>query len=287
MKHFSSIGIIGLGVIGGSIGLAIQKRALADRVYGMARSESTLRKALSSGAIDQGTQEFSSPLTDAHLLILAAPVSTNLMYVRSLCDYNPHTFFTDVGSTKREILSEVDKVSGISHNFVGAHPMAGSEQTGFEYASADLFEGKTIFLSKTEKSSPESVERIADFWKALGGEIVWIEASRHDTLVAYTSHLPHLVAFALGRSLRHLADDPDFHKAIGKGFLDTTRISASAGEIWSDIFLLNRDNLLASLRIFKESLASFEDLVERCENRTLMELLDEAAQLRRSLKKNG
>ncbi|MFA6141841.1 MAG: prephenate dehydrogenase [Candidatus Omnitrophota bacterium] len=249
MMQFKKVTIIGVGLIGGSIGLAIKKRVPAVEVTGVFRRPSTLRKALKYKAIDKGTMSLAEGVRDADLIVLAAPVHTIVATAREAIKHaKKGVVITDAGSTKAWIVGKIEKVlSGNSSiRFVGSHPMAGSEHAGVEFARKDLLDGAPCIVTKTANTNKRALERVIDFWKALGAKVIILSPSGHDRSVSLVSHLPHIVAFGLAGAV------PSKQLVYAaEGYKDTTRVASSDPELWADIFLTNRKEIAKACREFE------------------------------------
>lgn len=249
MKAFDKITIIGVGLIGGSIGLAIKKKRLAKEVVGVFRRASTLRKALKKRAVDSATLSVKEGVRGADLVIVASPVSSIPRLAAEAARYlKKGSIVTDVGSTKRWITGRLDMVFRSSAaSFVGSHPMAGSEHAGVEYARTDLMSGTPCIVTKTRNTDKRSLRKVSGFWKALGARVEVMSPQRHDRAVALISHLPHIVAFSLAGAVpaREIA-------YAAEGFKDTTRVASSDPRLWADIFLTNKKEIMRSSRMFEK-----------------------------------
>lgn len=269
---FGTVAIAGLGLIGGSLGLALRERGLARRVLGLPRRAETIREGLEIGAIDEGSLDLSRA-AEAELVVLAAPVLAFEPLTRELApSLRPGTLVTDVGSTKAEITTCLPGLLPASVDFVGGHPMAGSEKGGVLAGRADLFEGAIWVLTRGPRTRPENVERLAVLVKALGATPVEMEPALHDEAVAHISHLPHVVAAALAESAGEGEVPADLLRLlIAGGFRSTTRIAASPPEMWRDICLTNRHAVLASLAGFEAALARFRQALEQEDSAAVLE----------------
>ena len=259
-----TVAIAGLGLIGGSLGMALRERRLAGRVLGLPRRAETIAEGLQCGAIDEGSLDVSRA-AEAELIILAAPVLSFEPLVRQLAPHlKPGTLVTDVGSTKAEITRSIPDLLPEGVDFVGGHPMAGSERGGVLAGRADLFDGAVWVLTRGERTRPESLEQMAALVKALGATPVEMEPTLHDDAVARISHLPHVVAAALAEAAEHGEVPADILRLlIAGGFKSTTRIAASPPDMWRDICLTNREAVLASLTGFESALARFRRALEQ------------------------
>lgn len=249
MARFKKVAIVGVGLIGGSIGLAIRKRSLADEVVGVFRHESTLKRALKCNAVDEATMFIDRGVNGADLIIVTSPVHSIPKIIKMAAKYaKKDAIITDVGSTKAWIVSSVEKSLAKSKkiHFVGSHPMAGSEHAGVEFARADLFEKAPCIVTNSAATDRVSLNRVIKFWGSLGAIVKVMSPASHDKSVSLISHLPHIVAFGLAGSvpLREL-------QYAAEGFKDTTRVASSDPELWADIFLTNRAEILKAGRLFE------------------------------------
>lgn len=249
MRQFNKIAIIGVGLIGGSIGLAIKERKAARQVIGVFRRSSTLRKALRRKAVDKGVMDIAEGVKDADLIIIGSPVrSIPALAWQAARFAKPGAIITDVGSTKAWIVARLEKLlRGSRVSFVGSHPMAGSEKTSVEHARKDLLDGSPCIVTRTANTDRRALAKVTGLWKALGAKVDVMDPGEHDRAVSLISHLPHIVAFSLAgavpaKALRYAAE----------GFKDTTRVASSDPELWSDIFLTNRTEVVKSARLFKK-----------------------------------
>ncbi|MBI5144352.1 MAG: prephenate dehydrogenase/arogenate dehydrogenase family protein [Candidatus Omnitrophica bacterium] len=280
MRQFNKIAIIGVGLIGGSIGLAIKRNRVAGKVMGIFRRRSTLRRALRFKAIDKGTMDLKEGVKGADLIIIATPVSSIPALFRELIKHAKRgAIVTDVGSTKSWIVDRIEKTPGLSSIFfVGSHPMAGSEHSGVEFAKEDLFKGSPCIVTRTKKTNKRALSKVINFWKALGTKVEVMSPARHDRSVSIISHLPHIVAFSLAgavpkKELLYAAE----------GFKDTTRVASSDPLLWSDIFLTNREELLRSARIFERYFKKLTGALSKDSRLRLVRLLKGAKAKRDSL----
>jgi prephenate dehydrogenase len=279
MANFNRVAIVGVGLIGGSIGLALRKRRLVGEVIGIGRSESGLAKAKKLGAIDQFTTELAAGVADADVVIVCTPVDTIAEFVRQVSAACPATaLITDAGSTKEAIVSAIERQqsgrTGGPH-FVGSHPLAGDHRTGVDFARADLLDGRKVIVTPTGASNSSAVERIAEFWRNVGAEVVEMSPAEHDAGLAATSHLPHVVAFALAAATpQHLLP------LAASGWRDTTRIAGGDPNLWRPIFTSNREQILAALERFEQSIGELRDALSAGDDRRLLEILEQAGKIK-------
>jgi prephenate dehydrogenase len=276
---FSTISILGVGLLGGSIGLAAKAAGINCRIKGYGHRASTVQRALEIGAIDEGTSDPKDAVRSADLVVLCTPVGVFPGLLQELGEsLSPGAVVTDVGSTKRSVVRLAEAGLPKLTHFVGSHPMAGSERRGVEYARADLFQNAMCILTPTERTHAASLQAVGEFWQQLGMRLTTLDPDTHDRLLADVSHLPHAVAAALVWMQEETALG-----LTGKGFLDTTRVAGGDGGLWRDIFLDNRDHVLASIGRLKQTLTHLEGLMERQDGQTLAQWLDAAAARREDL----
>ena len=256
------LAVLGLGLLGGSVAKAARTEGLAREIVAVGRDRSRLEPALRDGAVDRITTDVSEGMAGADFCVLATPVATLTALLPAVWRAAPDdAVITDVGSTKAGIVSAADALARERPlDFVGSHPMAGSEQSGYRVARVNLFRGATVVVTPSEHTRPEAVKRVSEFWEALGGRVTTRDPVTHDQAVAAISHLPHLVADALVDAVARL--DIRSLDLAARGFKDTTRIAAADPRMWQEIFQENRPGLSAALAAFRQALAHLEALVE-------------------------
>ncbi len=263
MKEFKRIGIVGLGLIGGSIAKAIKKRKKEIEVYGFSRRKATLIKAKKQNIIDVYFLNFEKLLGSSELLILCTPIDKIEYYFREIKKTNKRIIVTDVASVKEEIVKKGEEILGKNFPFIGSHPMAGSEKAGIDASSENLFEGKNVIITPTEYSEKDILRKIENFWKFLGSKPFLLSPSQHDKFVSLTSHLPHLIIFQLLKMLSE--KNGKLKKCVGTGLMDTTRIGKSNIEMWAEIFSLNRKNILKGIEQFQKEMEKTKKFIEKKE----------------------
>jgi prephenate dehydrogenase len=278
MKQLKTVAIVGVGFIGGSIGRALRERGLAENVVGIGRRQESLRTARRVGAVDHTTVDLAKGVAEAELVIVCTPAGRIVDDVRRVAENcPPGTLITDAGSTKQTIVEaftvdtddpSAEAVLPRGCRFLGSHPMAGSEKMGPAHATPNLFEGCVAVVTPTKSTLAEDFDLLDSLWTALGAMVVKMSAAEHDRAVALTSHLPHAVAAVLASSVPE-----EFFRLISTGFLDTTRIAAGGTEIWKDIFMLNRENVLKALSVFGQNLASLESAIRNSDVAELERIL--------------
>ncbi len=255
MPAYRTVAIVGVGLIGGSIGLALRQRKLAGSVIGIGRRQTSLDKAIACGAINRSTTDFESGVAGADVVIIATPVDSVADDVcRATAIVDDAALVTDVGSTKGAICSAVESSSAaVAERFVGSHPLAGNHRSGPEHARADLLEGKTVVVTPIPKTPAPTTERITQFWQALGAQVQRMSPEQHDRALAVTSHLPHLVASALVA-----CTPPEWLPLAATGWADTTRIAAADPELWTAIFSQNKSAVSETLAGLIEQLSKLQ-----------------------------
>ena len=258
LSRLGTVAIIGVGLIGGSIGLSTRARRLADRVVGIGRDRAKLAEAVTLGAIDEAVTELEAGLIGAEIAVICTPVGSVAEEAIRCARLGPKGMLvTDAGSTKRAIVEAVDRDETAKSRFIGAHPIAGSERQGVGSARADLFEGRACVLTPTAATDPNSLDRAREFWSSLGCRLFEMTPEAHDRALALTSHLPHVVASALAGSV------PGGLLELAAGsYRDGTRVAASDPALWAEIFLANRGPILDALDIFENRLSAFRRALE-------------------------
>jgi prephenate dehydrogenase len=268
--------IVGVGLIGGSIGLALRGRGLAERVIGVGRSESRLEEAVRLGAIDEFTTELARGVAEAEVCVVCTPVTRIAADAIAAAEHGPADLLvTDAGSTKRLIVEAVERHERARAAFIGAHPIAGSEQTGVAHARGGLFDGRACVVTPTPHSPVDRIARAVEFWASLGCRVVERGPAEHDAALALTSHLPHVVAAALA-----LAVPAELLELAAGAYRDGTRVAAADTELWAAIFRDNRLPLLEAVDAFGTCLAAFRRALAEGDEEALRSSWDAAKRAR-------
>ncbi|MGB2629761.1 MAG: prephenate dehydrogenase [Candidatus Omnitrophota bacterium] len=270
--------IIGTGLIGGSIGKALLEKDLADEVIGICRRRSSLDRAMKERVVSKGyVNDYGKAIQGAEVILIATPVHTIEEVLDRLAE-SPDigsAVVTDVGSTKKEIVNYAAKYRD-KFSFIGGHPLAGSEKTGVEYSAPDLFHDSICVLTPDEWTREENIKKLKKLWETIGARVIIMDPEKHDENLALSSHLPHVVAFALAGTI-----EEDFpREVLASGFKDTTRIASSDPGLWSDIFLSNRDNILKAVERFRKVLSGIADDIRKNRKEALKEDLDKCKKVR-------
>lgn len=292
--HFKQVAIVGVGLIGGSMGMILKRQGLADRVVGVGRSLGNLELAVQRGAIDAFERDPKAAMPGTELFILATPVESYAGHLKEwghLLD--PGTIVSDVGSVKGPLVEQVESLVPAGVHFVGAHPIAGKESSGVGEGSVDLFTGALCLITPTAHTDPQALVTVQHVWEAMGSVVRSIDPFVHDWILGAVSHLPHIAAFVLMNALMDLqergeATGNDDHVSLldyaGGGLRDTTRIAASSPEMWRDIFLWNADNLLTMIEAMETHVQRFKALIKAKDGPGLEREIAKAREARQRLK---
>ncbi len=262
IKKLDQIAIIGVGLLGGSIGLGLRAAGYRGRRIGIGRRKSSLDKALQYDAVDQTFTDAAEGVQGCKWVVLCTPVGTFGPVLKSIAPVlGPGTVVTDVGSTKAEVCRQAARILPDHVEFVGAHPMAGSEKTGVEFSRADLFEHSLCILTPTEKTPATATRQAQGFWEVLGSRTVTLTPRQHDECLARVSHLPHAVATALV----HLSLKDEAIDLAGPGFADVTRVASGDPGLWTDIFLSNKTSMVRSVNRLIRQLEQLRDRLTEAE----------------------
>ncbi|HPH14691.1 MAG TPA: prephenate dehydrogenase [Burkholderiaceae bacterium] len=276
---FEQLGLIGCGLMGGSFALALKRAGLVKRVVGYSKSPSTTERARLMGVIDVEAPSALLAVSGADIVLIAVPVAATEATFKAIRHLvTPKMLIMDVGSTKRDVI-DAGRRALREHvgSFVPAHPIAGREVSGVEHADADLYNGKQVILTPIERTLPAQVQMAVDVWSGLGCRVVTMTPEAHDAAFAAVSHLPHLISFALMNAIAGQPNGKDYLSLAGPGFRDFTRIAASDAQVWRDIMISNREELLAQSRIFQRSLQALELMISSGNAEALEGLIDQAS----------
>lgn len=275
MRLFKKAAIVGLGLIGGSMALAIKKKKIAQEVIGVSRRDRTLSFAKMHGMIDAGSRNLDL-LKDADLVILAAPVGTILRLAPQISRIvRKDSIVIDVGSTKKELVAALEK---LFPRYIGTHPLAGSEKRGVEYAQADIFKGSLCILTPTSGTDNQVKKKIQALWEGLEARTISMNPALHDKILAFISHLPHVASFSLMGAV-----PGEYLKYASTGLKDTTRLSGSDSSIWTDILLTNRRNIIDSISALQDNLLILKKALQAGDRAALDRFMRQAKKKRESL----
>ncbi len=279
---FEQLGLIGCGLMGGSFALALKKAGLVQRVVGYSKSPSTTERARQLGVIDVEAPSALLAAAGADIVLLAVPVAATedtLKAIRHLV--TPQVLVMDVGSTKTDVVHAARQaLRERVGSFVPAHPVTGREVSGVEFADAELYHGRQVILTPTERTLTAQLQKAEAVWGALGCRVQSMSPEAHDSAFAAISHLPHMLAFAMMNGITAQAEGEAFLSVAGPGFRDFTRIAASDAKMWRDILLANRDELLTQSAHFRQALADFEQAVREGDGQAVENLITLASETR-------
>lgn len=270
---FDRAAIIGIGLLGGSVGLALKAGKMCGTVVGVGRSRASIKAGLEIGAVDEVLEEAADAAAGAGLVVVCTPVNAVAGIIAEMeSRLDDECIVTDVGSTKLEIVRAVEQLPRAGARFAGSHPMAGSEKKGVKHASADLFDGATVFVTPAETTDPTVAEVVEEMWERFGSKTVTLDPQTHDRVVARTSHLPHIMAALLVANLRTL--DEEQSELVGKGFLDTTRIVSSDPEMWTDICMSNPEEIREAVVDLRNDLDELDMYLDEGEYQKVFEFFE-------------
>jgi len=273
---FRKVTIIGVGLIGGSLALAIKEKKIGCQVWGFFRRKVALKLAERYKIVDKATQDLHQAVAGSDFVILATPVNSIISLGRQLKDILPcDTLITDVGSTKTKIVSVLQK---LFLRYVGSHPLAGSEKRGFVNATGNLFKDKITIITPTPRSDKKAVSIIKKFWTTLGANVVTMSPQLHDRVLSQISHLPHVAVFGLLNTI-----NDKYLKYATTGFKDTTRIGASHPELWLEIFETNKTNLLTDLNRYISWLRKYQQALQENNYERFLKYIQQASDKRKNL----
>lgn len=262
--RWRKITLIGVGLLGGSLGLALKRRALIQQVEGYVRREASIAECLQAGVVDRATCDLEMAVQGADIIVFCTPIAQMKLLARNMVPFvKKGAIVTDVGSVKANLVQELEPIcQEAGAHFIGSHPMAGSEKMGVAAARSDLYEKAICAITPTKNSPPEVIEDIEQLWRSVGCRILRLTPEAHDHLVSRSSHLPHLLATQLATYVLDPAHPPEQVMLCAGGFKDTTRVASGSPEMWRDIVVTNRDFILQSLTEYQAGLKQLEQLVQ-------------------------
>lgn len=280
--HFNQVTLVGVGLLGGSLGLALQKHALARRVVAYVRRSASVKECNELKIAHAATCNLKEAVQGADLVILCTPIAQMRPLVEELLPaLRSGALVTDVGSVKGILVQELEPlIASGGACFVGSHPMAGGERMGMAAARVDLFEKATCVITPTRQTPAAALKAIEGLWKGVGGSPLLLSPEQHDDLVGRSSHLPHVIAAELAHYVLSPAHPREQAKLCAGGFRDTTRIASGSPEMWRDICLANRKNLSRVLGVFMESLEEFRHTLDSGDGAAIEEFFQKAKERR-------
>mgnify|MGYP006141261211 FL=1 len=277
--------IFGVGLIGGSIALKARELNIFDEIIGIGRpGGNSLENLVESGVLNSSPTEIDPNINEASLIIIAAPVEQTKLILNKIEPFiEEQTIITDVGSTKSNVMNEAklvlkDKFS----QFIGSHPIAGSEKHGTSAAKKDLFKDKNIILTPNKENSLQQITKLTKFWEAMGGVVTNMKADVHDQIFSTVSHLPHLLAFGLVNLINNKKNKNTLLHFAASGFRDFSRIAASSPEVWRDISIQNQELIIEDLQLFQKEIAKLTNFLQKQDQKGLEEYLKLASRTRKN-----
>ena len=279
--HFNKVLIVGVGLIGGSLGLALKKAKMADRILGVGRSKSNLDEALQLGAIDE-VVSLAQGAAQADLIVVCVPVAQTEEILKQIKPHlKPDAIVTDVGSTKMDvIMAAKNALLDDVIQFVPAHPIAGSAKHGASASQVDLYVNRQVIICPLQENNTQRVEAIEAMWRGVGANLFKMSAVQHDAVFAAVSHLPHVLSYALMLQVANAEDAPTKFRHAGAGFRDFTRIAASSPEMWRDICLANKSAVLKEIDQYLNIVKHLQTLIQEGNGEQLEKLFSKASESR-------
>jgi prephenate dehydrogenase len=287
--QWKRIALVGVGLLGGSLGLAIKQRRLAAAITGYVRRTASVAECVDVGAVDIATQDLLAAVEGADLIILCTPIAQMRTLVEQMLPaVSRGAIITDVGSVKSSVVRDLENlVARAGAHFVGSHPMAGAEKTGVSAARSHLFVNAVCVVTPTRRTNKAAVQKVKRFWKSVGATVLELTPKAHDELVSRSSHLPHVVAAELANLVLHPRRPREQAALCANGFRDSTRIAAGSPEMWRDIALANRENLASALDAFVDELLAFKRELKRGNAEAISKFFENAKQRRDSWAEKG
>jgi len=280
--HWQQITLVGVGLLGGSLGLAARKRRLASRVIGFVRRQASVAECEQAGACDKAEVNLEAAVRGSDFIVFCTPLAQmRELAERMLPAIKREAVITDVGSVKGSVVTELEPLfARAGAYFVGSHPMAGAEKTGVSAANAELFQKAVCAVTPTGATNADALQRVEDFWRNFGALPIRMSAEKHDDLVSRSSHLPHVVAAELANYVLSPVHPKEQAMLCANGFRDTTRIASGSPEMWRDICLANRVNLARVLGVFIEDLQEFQIALNNGDTKAVEEFFSQAKERR-------
>jgi prephenate dehydrogenase len=279
---FQQMTVCGVGLIGGSLAMIARRERLAGRVVGVGRTQANLDLAIDRGILDAATRDLAQAARGSDLIVLAVPILAMRDALEAMAaGCAPAAIVTDVGSVKEYVVRELEPMLREEMALVAAHPVAGKETTGAGAADPELFRGRRVIITPSGRSTPEAIEKIETLWAATGAQVERMEPALHDAILARASHLPQIVASALGAALADERVGGRLAAEFGaSGLRDTTRLAASSWEMWRDIMIANRDAIADALRLFGSTVEEFQLAIEAGDVAAMERLFERGRRMR-------
>ena len=274
--------IVGVGLMGGSLAIALRRAGYCREIVGTGRNRANLEQAVALGVIDRFETEPAAAVAGADMVLLAVPLGSVASVVAALrSGLSDTAILTDVGSAKGSVVADITQALGyLPPRFVPGHPIAGNERSGVSAAFGELYQGHRVILTPLAETEPAALQAVTTMWQTAGAEVETMAVAHHDEILAATSHLPHMLAFALVDSLARLGEADEIFRYAAGGFRDFTRIASSDPHMWRDICIANREALGAMFEHFRNDMLRLEEAVARADGETLSEMFSRAKQAR-------
>jgi prephenate dehydrogenase len=283
---FRQMTVCGVGLIGGSLALIARRAGVVGKVVGLGRSQANLDVAVEREMIDVATRDPVEAARGADLIVLAVPIMTMRATLEKMIEHAaPDAVVTDVGSVKGFVVRELEPLITGKRALVGAHPVAGKETTGAVSADLGLFRDRRVILTPSAKSTPDAINKIEQLWSETGACVEMMDPETHDELLAHASHLPQIVSSVLAAALlgERVGDKLAVEYGAG-GLRDTTRLAASSWEMWRDIFITNREAIVAALKLYGATFAEFQRMVEAGDSAGLEKIFSRGQKMREQIR---
>lgn len=279
---FNKVTIIGVGLLGASFALALREKGLCETICGYGRKEENLKRAKERGIIDEYSLDAGKMCEGADLILLSTPVGVFKEIVQKITpSLKIGAIVVDVGSVKGWLVYELESLMPEKVYYIGSHPIAGSDKSGIDDARADLFNSARCIITPTENSDESAMEKVISIWSAVNAKVELMDPFRHDEIYAVVSHFPHIVAYAIVNTVGDI--NSGYIDYAGQGFKDTTRIALSSPELWRDIVIYNRKNLIRLIDTFIGNLEKMKGLLENADAEGIREEFSKAQELRKTI----
>ena len=280
---FEKTAVIGVGLIGATVALAMKRHGITRKICGFGRNETNLKNARQRGIIDEYALNLKDLCDGADLVMFAAPVGVFKSIAAGIFPYlKAGTIVSDVGSVKGALVYEMESAMPEGVCFVGAHPIAGNDKSGIDAADPGIFNGAKCIITPTARTDKAACQLITSMWERFGSKVELLSPELHDEIMSSISHLPHIAAYALVNAVKEI--NPQFFDYSGTGFMDTTRIAMSSSEVWRDICILNKDNILRHLDAYKRQIELITTYVHDSNWTSLTNAFEKSAEARKKLK---
>lgn len=282
-NFFDKVTILGVGLLGASFALALKKRKIARYITGCGRNKDNLKKAVDRKIIDAMELDPAKACKDSDLILFSMPVGAFTNVAKQIAgSLKKNAVVTDVGSVKGRLVSDMEALMPEGVSFVGCHPIAGNHKSGIDSATPDLFSGAQCIITETDKTNKKALDTVSELWRKLGAEIKFASPDEHDMIYAAVSHFPHVVAYSIVNTVADI--NSSYLDFSGQGFKDSTRIALSSPELWRDICIMNKDNLIKLIDIFQKNLGMVRSSLEKSDSDQIEKEFKKAQRLRKNVR---